>query len=154
VLLLVPGDDVSTRVAGLDAGADDCIGMPVASAELQARARALARRGEVSPAQLCAGDLVLDLVARRARRAGRPLQLTLREFQLLEYLIRRRDRVVSRDDIWRALWSGQRRASFDNAIDVHMARLRKKVDANAPVRLIHTVRGVGFVFGAGGLEQV
>jgi DNA-binding response OmpR family regulator len=92
--------------------------------------------------------MVLDPMARTARRSGRALQLTSREFQLLEYLVRHRGEVVSRERLTRDVWRSPGLAvPLDNVIDVHMARLRKKVDGNCTVRLIHTIRGVGFVFG-------
>jgi DNA-binding response OmpR family regulator len=148
VLLVASCGDVAARVAALDAGADDVVAPPLMAPELQARVRALARRGASQPVTLCVGDLELDPMARTARRAGRPLQLTLREFQLLEYLVRRRGEVVSRERLWQDLWQGQgTRLPHDNVLDVHVARLRRKVDGGAPVRLIHTVRGVGFTFG-------
>ena len=148
VLLVAASGDVAGRVAALDAGADDVVVPPVAAPELQARVRALARRGASQPVTLCAGDVELDPMARTARRAGRPLQLTLREFQLLEYLVRRRGEVVSRERLWQDLWQGQgTRWPQDNVLDVHIARLRRKVDGDEAVRLIHTVRGVGFTFG-------
>ena len=147
VLLVASCGDVAARVAALDAGADDVVVPPVVAPELQARVRALARRGASQPVTLCAGDLELDPMARTARRAGRPLQLTLREFQLLEYLVRRRGEVVLRERLWQDLWKGQgTRLPHDNVLDVHVARLRRKVDGDAPVRLIHTIRGVGFTF--------
>jgi DNA-binding response OmpR family regulator len=147
VLLLSPPTAVGDRVAALDAGADDCAEAPLAPAELYARVRALARRGATDPVRLCAGDVVLDPMARSARRNGRPLQLTVREFQLLEYLVRHRGEVVTRERLCSDLWHGRSRAALDNALDVHIARLRRKVDGDEPVRLIHTVRGVGFAFG-------
>jgi two-component system, OmpR family, copper resistance phosphate regulon response regulator CusR len=147
VLVLCAEASVRDRVAALDAGADDCAELPVAPAELHARVRALARRGAIDPVRLCAGDLVLDPMARRARRGGRPLQLTVREFQLLEYLVRHQGDVVTRECLCRDLWQGRTRPALDNALDVHIARLRRKVDGDEPVRLIHTVRGVGFAFG-------
>jgi DNA-binding response OmpR family regulator len=95
---------------------------------------------------LKAADLELDLVARRATRGDRQLDLTAREFELLEYLLRHQDHLVSREMLAREVWKEPRRATpLDNVIDVQMARLRKKVDAAGGLRLIHTVRGVGFV---------
>jgi DNA-binding response OmpR family regulator len=88
-------------------------------------------------------------MARTARRAGRRLQLTMREFQLLEYLLRHHGQVVSRDQLCRQIWRASAAALPDNVLDVHIARLRKKVDGGAASRLIHTVRGHGFVFGDG-----
>jgi len=147
VLLLAIRATVDDRVAALDAGADDCVEMAVAPPELHARVRALARRGTTDPVRLCVGDMELDPMARAARRAGRPLQLTYREFQLLEYLVRHQGEVLTREQICRDLWQGRAAPPLDNALDVHVARLRKKVDGDTGVRLIHTVRGVGFAFG-------
>jgi DNA-binding response OmpR family regulator len=150
VLLLATRATVDDRVAALDAGADDCVELGVAPPELHARVRALARRGTTDPVRLCAGDLELDPMSRTARRAGRPLQLTFREFQLLEYLVRHQGEVLTREQICRDVWQGRLAPPLDNAIDVHVARLRKKVDADTGVRLIHTIRGVGFAFGETG----
>jgi len=148
VLIMAGHGSVEDRVVAFDAGADDYVVQPVALPELVARVRALARRGASDPVCLCTGDMVLDPMARTARRGGRALQLTSREFQLLEYLVRHRGEVVSRERLTRDVWrSPELVAPLDNVIDVHMARLRKKVDGNAAVRLIHTIRGVGFVFG-------
>jgi DNA-binding response OmpR family regulator len=138
--------DVDVRVAMLDAGADDCRVLPIAVPELRARLRALARRGATDPVQLYSGEMVLDPIARTARRAGRPLQLTMREFRLLEYLMRHQGTVVTRERLSNDVW-GKLRKPMDNALDVHIARLRKKVDGDEAVRLIHTIRGVGFSFG-------
>ena len=150
VLLLAIRATVDDRVAALDAGADDCVEMVVAPPELHARVRALARRGTTNPVRLCAGDMELDPMARAAWRAGRPLQLTFREFQLLEYFVRHQGEVLTREQICHDVWQGRPAPTLDNALDVHIARLRRKVDGDAPVRLIHTVRGVGFAFGEAG----
>jgi two-component system, OmpR family, copper resistance phosphate regulon response regulator CusR len=147
VLILTARDTVFDRVAGLDAGADDYLVKPFAFAELLARVRALLRRGrpETAP-RLVAADLEIDAAARRASRGGRPLSLTAREFTLLEYLVQRRGQVVSREEIARDVWREPSRGTpLDNVIDVHIMRLRRKVDHDGAVRLIHTVRGVGFV---------
>jgi two-component system, OmpR family, copper resistance phosphate regulon response regulator CusR len=147
VLILTARDTVFDRVAGLDAGADDYLVKPFAFAELLARVRALLRRGRPeSVSRLAVGDLEIDAAARRASRAGRPLSLTAREFTLLEYLVQRQGQVVSREEIAREIWKEPSRGTpLDNVIDVHIMRLRRKVDPDAAVRLIHTVRGVGFV---------
>jgi len=147
VLILTARDGVDDRVLGLDLGADDYLVKPFAMPELLARVRALLRRGRPSDVlQLKAGDLELDLVARRAARGERLLDLTTREFELLEYLLRHQGRLVSREMMARDVWKEPRRATpIDNVIDVQMTRLRRKVDAESADRLIHTVRGVGFV---------
>lgn len=146
VLVLTARDGVEDRVAGLDAGADDYLVKPFAFAELLARVRALVRRGRGDQlVRLSVGDLVLDIVTRAVTREGRKIDLTTREFELLEYLVRHKGTLVSREMLARDVWGETERCTpLDNVIDVHIARLRKKVDASGP-RLIHTVRGVGFI---------
>jgi two-component system copper resistance phosphate regulon response regulator CusR len=147
VLILTARDGIEDRVLGLDLGADDYLVKPFALPELLARIRALLRRGRPSDIlRLKAADLDVDLMTRRATRGGRLLDLTAREFDLLEYLLRHQGHVVSREMLAHDVWKEPRRATpIDNVIDVQMARLRKKVDAEGQPRLIHTVRGVGFV---------
>jgi DNA-binding response OmpR family regulator len=151
VLILTARDGVDDRVLGLDFGADDYLVKPFALPELLARVRALLRRGRPSEVfRLKAADLELDVVTRRAVRGERLLDLTAREFELLEYLLRHQGYLVSREMLAREVWKEPRRAMpLDNVIDVQMTRLRKKVDADADDRLIHTVRGVGFVLREG-----
>ncbi len=151
VLILTACDGVEDRVLGLDLGADDYLVKPFALPELLARIRALLRRGRPSEVlRLKAADLELDLVTRRAVRGDRLLDLTVREFELLEYLLRHQGHLVSREMLAREGWREPRRATpLDNVIDVQIARLRRKVDTDAGVRLIHTVRGVGFVLKEG-----
>jgi DNA-binding response OmpR family regulator len=151
VLILTARDGVDDRVLGLDRGADDYLVKPFALPELLARIRALLRRGRPSDLlRLKAADLEVDLVARRVVRGDRPIELTSREFDLLEYLLRHQGHLVSREMLARDVWKEPRRATpLDNVIDVQMTRLRKKVDLDGPVRLIHTVRGVGFVLREG-----
>ena len=151
VLILTARDGVDDRVLGLDLGADDYLIKPFALPELLARIRALLRRGRPSEAfRLKAADLELDVVARRAARGERTLDLTVREFELLEYLLRHQGHLVSREMLAREVWKEPRRATpLDNVIDVQMTRLRKKVDTDGSPRLIHTVRGVGFVLREG-----
>ncbi len=151
VLILTARDGVDDRVFGLDLGADDYLVKPFAMPELLARVRALLRRGRPSDVlRLKAGDLELDLVARRASRGERLLDLTAREFELLEYLLRHQGHLVSREMMARDVWKEPRRATpIDNVIDVQMTRLRKKVDAESADRLIHTIRGVGFILNDG-----
>ena len=151
VLILTARDGIEDRVIGLDAGADDYLVKPFALPELLARVRALLRRGRPSEAlRLKAGDLELDLVSRRAARGERALDLTAREFELLEYLLRHQGHMVSREMLAREVWKEPRRATpLDNVIDVQIARLRRKVDAEPAPRLIHTIRGLGFVLKEG-----
>ena len=151
VMILTARDGVDDRVLGLDLGADDYLVKPFALPELLARIRALLRRGRPSDTfRLKAGDLDLNLVTRRAVRGERLLDLTAREFELLEYLLRHQGHLVSREMLAREVWKEPRRATpLDNVIDVQMTRLRKKVDAEGGTRLIHTVRGVGFVLREG-----
>ena len=151
VLILTARDGVDDRVLGLDFGADDYLVKPFALPELLARIRALLRRGRPSDVfRLKVGDLELDLVARRVVRADKLIDLTAREFELLEYLLRHQGHMVSREMLARDVWKEPRRATpLDNVIDVQIARLRRKVDPEGAVRLIHTVRGVGFVMREG-----
>jgi two-component system, OmpR family, copper resistance phosphate regulon response regulator CusR len=147
VLMLTARDAIEDRVLGLDTGADDYLVKPFAFPELLARVRALSRRGiPDSDSKLRIGDLELDAEGRSATRAGQLLDLTAREFELLEYLIRHQGHVVSREMLTRDVWKeGGRHTPLDNVIDVHVARLRRKVDDQFPKKLVHTVRGVGFV---------
>jgi two-component system, OmpR family, copper resistance phosphate regulon response regulator CusR len=147
VLVLTARDALEDRVAGLDSGADDYLVKPFAFAEVLARIRALLRRGRSTEAlRLTVGDLDVDLVSRKVTRAGRHIELTVREFELLEYLLRHEGQVVSRGALARDVWKETERTTpLDNVIDVHIARLRRKLDAEFPTRLIHTIRGVGFM---------
>ena len=151
VLILTARDGVDDRVLGLDLGADDYLVKPFALPELLARIRALLRRGRPSEVfRLKTANLELDLVTRRAIRGERLLELTAREFELLEYLLRHQGHLVSREMLAREVWKEPRRATpLDNVIDVQINRLRKKVDTEGHARLIHTVRGVGFVLREG-----
>ena len=147
VLILTARDGVDDRVLGLDLGADDYLVKPFALPELLARIRALLRRGRPSDVfRLKVADLEMDLVARKVVRGDRAVDLTGREFDLLEYLLRHQGHLVSREMLARDVWKEPRRATpLDNVIDVQMTRLRRKVDSEGVARLIHTVRGVGFV---------
>ena len=148
VLVLTARDSLQDRVTGLDSGADDYLVKPFAFAELVARIRALVRRGRAATEapRLAAGDLEVDLITRRVTRARRAVELTVREFELLEYLLRHQGQVVPREALARDVWKETARTTpLDNVIDVHIARLRRKVDADQRVKLIHTVRGVGFL---------
>lgn len=151
VLVLTARDTLEDRVTGLDTGADDYLVKPFAFAEVVARTRALLRRGRTSGAtRLSLADLEMDLVARKVTRGGKKVELTLREFELLEYLLRYEGQVVSRGTLARDVWQeAARTTSLDNVIDVHIARLRRKIDAESPVKLIQTVRGVGFMLREG-----
>lgn len=151
VLILTARDGIDDRVLGLDLGADDYLVKPFALPELLARIRALLRRGRPSEVfRLKAADLEVDLVARRVVRGDRSIELTGREFDLLEYLLRHQGHLVSREMLARDVWREPRRATpLDNVIDVQMTRLRRKVDLDGAPRLIHTVRGVGFVLREG-----
>lgn len=147
VLFLTAKDSVEDRVRGLESGADDYLIKPFAFAELMARIRTILRRVASSePLRKQLGDLRLDLESRRVWRGERPIDLTPREFDLLTYLIRQPGEVVTREMLAREVWRELNRFTpLDNVIDVHVAHLRKKVDEGHPVKLVHTVRGVGFV---------
>jgi len=151
VLILTARDGIEDRVLGLDLGADDYLVKPFAFPELLARIRALLRRGRPADVfRLKAADLEVDTAARKVVRGGRALDLTSREFDLLEYLLRHQGHLVSREMLAREVWKEPRRGTpLDNVIDVQIARLRKKVDSESERRLIHTVRGVGFVLKEG-----
>src|SRR5262249_16762205 len=137
---------VDDRVQGLDCGADDYLVKPFAFPELLARIRALLRRGRPDQVlKLQQGDLSMDLVTRKVTRGEQRLDLTVKEFEMLEYLLRHRGRVVSREMLARDVWRVTARATpLDNVIDVTVARLRRKVDDPFEPKLLHTVRGVGF----------
>ena len=147
VLLLTAKDAIDDRVRGLDVGADDYLVKPFAFPELLARIRALLRRGKADiPEKLTLGDMVIDSGDRSAVRGGKTLDLTSREFDLLEYLLRHQGRVVSREMLARDIWKDPDRFTpLDNVIDVQVARLRRKVDDQFEKKLVHTIRGVGFV---------
>lgn len=147
VLLLTAKDAVGDRVLGLDAGADDYLVKPFAFPELRARIRALLRRGKAeSLLSLKLGTLEMNLTTRSVTRDARPIELTVTEFELLEFLLRNKGRVVSREMLARDVWKENNRATpLDNVIDVHIARLRRKVDDEFDPKLVRTVRGVGFM---------
>jgi heavy metal response regulator len=145
VLMLTAKDSVEDVVKGLDAGGDDYLTKPFAFAELLARVRALFRRKEREPAgELQVADLVLDPVTHAVSRGGREIELTAKEYALLEYLMRQVNRVVTRTMISEHVWDYH----FDpmtNVIDVYVNHLRNKIDQNSSQRLIHTIRGVGYM---------
>ena len=152
ILILSGADDTDSKLKGFGFGADDYLTKPFAFAELLARLRLLMRRASAGPANavetaLTCEDLDMDLLSRKVRRNGRLLDLQPREFRLLEYLIRHKEQVVTRTMLLEGVWDYH----FDpgtNVIDVHVSRLRKKIDAEGESPLIHTVRGAGYRLGA------
>ena len=144
VLVLTQRTRVEDRVQCLDTGADDYLGKPFSFSELSARIRALLRRSHLpSESVLTVGDLKLDRVEHRVERAGRRIELTTKEFALLEYLMRNVTRQVTRSMIIEHVWN----LTFDtttNVVDVYINYLRRKIDDGHPIKLIHTVRGVGY----------
>ncbi len=151
ILMLTARGTLGDRVSGLDAGADDYLVKPFELEELLARMRALLRRGPaLQPAVLTVGDLAIDTRAQSVTRGGRTVDLTAKEFALLEFLARRSGQVVGRTDIAEHVWD----ASFDafsNRIEVYIQRLRRKLDDGPGPRLIHTRRGVGYALSAEGV---
>jgi DNA-binding response OmpR family regulator len=145
VLLLSARGEVNERVDGLNAGADDYLPKPFVIAELVARVKALGRRGQESqPAHLRVADLTLDTVTRHAERAGVIIELTTREYRLLEFLMRSAGRICGRMAILEQVWD----YDFDpgtNLVDVNVMRLREKIDGRFEPKLLHTVRGLGYV---------
>ena len=150
VLILSARHTVDDRVKGLQAGGDDYLTKPFAFAELLARLQALLRRsaGTTEPTRLVVGDLTLDLLSRKVERGGRAIELRPREFALLEYLMRHPGRVLSKTMILSHVWG----YSFDpgtNVVDVLVSRLRDQVDEDFATKMIHTVRGAGYVLKVG-----
>lgn len=150
VLLLTARDAVDDRVLGLNAGADDYLVKPFAFAELLARIHALLRRVDfANPLRHQIGDLTVDMQTRRVMRGTREITITPREFDLLAFLAQHHDETVTRQMIAREVWREPNRATpLDNVIDVHLAHLRRKIDDGEDIKLIQTVRGVGFVLRA------
>ncbi len=147
VLILTSHNTVDDRVAGLRSGADDYLGKPFSFPELLARIEALLRRilPPAPPQKVVVGDLNIDTKGRIASRNGQTLELTAREFDLLLYLVENSGRTVSREMLARDIWQETSRFTpIDNVIDVQMARLRKKIDDPFPVKLLQTIRGMGF----------
>jgi two-component system copper resistance phosphate regulon response regulator CusR len=146
VLVLSAKDGVEDRVRGLNGGADDYLVKPFSFAELTARVRALLRRrSDIGQSVVRVGDLEMDLPARKVTRDGRRINLTPKEFSLLEYLVRNRGNVLTRTMIAEHVWD-QHFDSFTNVIDVYIRYLRAKIDDGFRRKLIHTIRGVGYVF--------
>ncbi len=155
VLMLTARDSVDDRVAGLDAGADDYLVKPFALTELVARIRALGRRlpGEVRPVELRLADLVLDPRTRTVARAGKRIDLTTKEFAILEYMLAEPERVFTRSLIEEHVWNYEA-MNESNIVDVYISNLRRKIDDGFKLKLIHTVRGVGYRMSNGGSDEV
>lgn len=147
VIILTARDTIEDRVLGLDRGADDYLVKPFAVPELLARIRALLRRGHNENSTLLkAAGLEMNLITRDVLRDGQAIELTAKEFELLEYFLRRHGTVVTREMLARDVWNVSVRAvPLDNVIDVHMTRLRKKIDQGFAYPVIQTIRGVGFI---------
>ncbi len=151
VLILSARSNVDDRVKGLELGADDYISKPFAFVEFLARVRALLRRGAPLQDRLVVGDLTLDCIRRKVTRAGENIELAPKEFSILEYLMRNRGRPLSRTMIVEHVWD----MDYDgltNIVDVYIRHLRSKIDDPYPVRLIHTVRGIGYVIDVPGKD--
>lgn len=147
VLILSARGSVDDRVKGLELGADDYLVKPFAFVELLARVRVLLRRGAPTPERLQIGDLVLDCIRRRVTRGGEAIELAPKEFSILEYLMRNRGRPLSRTMIVEHVWD----MDYDgltNIVDVYIRHLRSKIDDKWPVKLLHTVRGIGYMLDA------
>jgi two-component system copper resistance phosphate regulon response regulator CusR len=148
ILMLTARDSIDDRVAGLDSGADDYLVKPFDFKELLARLRALSRRsGDPRPETLTVADLTVNTASHAVTRGGRPVNLTAKEYALLEFLVLNQDRVVGREAIAQHVWEESFDA-FTNVIDVYIKRLRTKLDARGRGRLIHTRRGEGYILTA------
>ncbi len=147
VLILSARDSTDDKVTGLDMGADDYLGKPFAFPELLARIRVLLRRGSPkTEATLSLADLEMDLIHHTVKRAGTAITLTNKEYDLLKYLLENKEQIVSREMLARQVWEVINRVTpIDNLIDVHITRLRHKIDEPFEHKLLHTVRGVGFI---------
>ena len=148
ILMLTAVDSVERQVEGLESGADDYLVKPFAFTELLARIKALLRRAPDIVSELALSDLRIDLLSRRVYRGNKEVVLTLKEFSLLEYLLRNKHRVLSRTQIIENVW-GYDFSPGTNIVDVHIKSLREKVDAGFESKLIHTVRGIGYILKAG-----
>lgn len=147
ILMLTARDAVDDRVRGLDAGADDYVAKPFAFRELAARVRALARRGPaIAPERVEVADLAVDLGTRQVTRAGRSIELTAKEFALLEVFARHAGEVLDRAAITAHVWD-ENHDPFTNVLEVLVRRLRRKIDDDFEPKLIHTLRGAGYRFG-------
>jgi DNA-binding response OmpR family regulator len=148
VLMLTAKDTTEDKIAGLDCGADDYLIKPFSFDELTARVRALLRRPkEVLPVELKIRDIILNTATRKVMCAGKEVPLTLKEFMVLEYMMRHPNRVITRDELYDHAWDFAANA-FSNTVDVHIKNLRKKIDNNNHEKLLETIRGVGYRFKA------
>ncbi len=151
ILILTARDEIEDRVAGLDAGADDYLGKPFAMEELLARLRALSRRALQAPKTtlLQVADLSLDTVTQKVKRAGKLIELTAKEYAVLECLMREPDRLFSQSNIAEHVWSYEA-DNQSNVVEVYIRNLRRKIDDPCETKLIHTIRGSGYRLSAGG----
>lgn len=148
ILLLTAKDGFEDRVQGLDSGADDYLVKPFHMGELMARVRALLRRDSLAKStRLSVGDLALDTSSHRVVRGDSPIELTSKEYAMLEYFMRHPDQVLTRTMISEHVWDDDF-DSFSNIIDVYVRRLRRKIDDQSSTKLLHTIRGSGYLFGA------
>jgi DNA-binding response OmpR family regulator len=150
IMVVDAGTALEERLQLLEVGADDCLTEPLSEKELAVRLRVLLRRTAQLQHRLCLGDLELDLMRRRATRQGKPIPLTMREFEVLECLLRHAGQPVSRTRIFQEVWNSEPRTTATNIVDVYINYLRAKVDRDFEPKLIHTVYGLGYLIA---LEQ-